>query len=75
MYLFSAKLQFVNCQMKVKPMHIPSSASECTSSTACTSAVDAHTPDHRRANELRTNHVSSNKIFFKIDITSGRDIE
>ena len=33
---------------EMKCMHIPSSASDCTSSTVCTSAVVTHIPEHRR---------------------------
>ena len=41
-------------QMNVKPMHIPSSNSECTSSIACTSAVGAGISNHR---EIIVGHV------------------
>ena len=42
--------------MNVKPMHIPSpsSNSECTSNTACTSAVGACISNHR---EIIVSHV------------------
>ena len=56
LYRFSSILVAV-CyywQMNVKPMHIPSSNSECTSNIACTSAVGAGISNHR---EIIVGHV------------------
>ena len=41
-------------QMNVKPVHIPSSNSECTSNTVCTSAVGAGISNHR---EIIVGHI------------------